>query len=113
MEEGQDLADKAISYKNIGLRIGLEIHRQINSKKLFCRCPSTLTEEKPDFILQRRLRPIISELGERDIAAEYEASKKCNYRKCDLGICKKITLLEPTVFPWSATAPRHSLITGF
>ena len=64
-----------IDYKELGLKIGLEIHRQIDTDKLFCRCRSTLTEDKPDFLIERILRPIISELGEKDIAAEYELSK--------------------------------------
>ena len=64
-----------INYKELDLKIGLEIHRQINTGKLFCRCPSILTEDKPDFIIERRLRPIVSELGERDIVAEYETAK--------------------------------------
>ncbi len=64
-----------INYKDLDLKIGLEVHRQINTGKLFCRCQSILIEDKPDFIIERKLRPIISELGERDIAAEYESSK--------------------------------------
>ncbi|MBM3228613.1 hypothetical protein FJZ20_01895, partial [Candidatus Pacearchaeota archaeon] len=27
-------------YKKLGLKCGLEIHQQLNSRKLFCNCPS-------------------------------------------------------------------------
>ena len=31
-----------LNYKELGLRIGLEIHREMNTHKLFCQCPSIL-----------------------------------------------------------------------
>ena len=56
-------------YKAIGLKAGLECHQQLDTGKLFCRCPSMLKEEKPDFTIVRKLRPVASELGEFDATA--------------------------------------------
>ncbi len=64
-----------IDYNKLDLRCGLEIHRQINTKKLFCRCPSILREDKPNIKVKRYLRAVVSEIGEKDIVAEYEMSK--------------------------------------
>lgn len=64
-----------INYEKLGLRIGLEIHFQINSNKLFCRCPSILKEDEPDIIIKRKLRAVASELGGKDVVAEYEIAK--------------------------------------
>ena len=56
--------------------MGLEIHQQLDSKtKLFCRCPNSLTDKKPERRIYRRLRPTQSELGEIDRAA-YEESQR-------------------------------------
>ncbi|OEC91811.1 glutamyl-tRNA(Gln) amidotransferase subunit E [Methanosphaera sp. A6] len=56
--------------------MGLEIHQQLDSKtKLFCRCPNSLTDKKPERKIFRRLRPTQSELGEIDRAA-YEESQR-------------------------------------
>ena len=65
-----------VNYKDINLKCGLEIHRQINSNKLFCNCPSELNDNKPDIIVKRYLRAVESELGKKDIVAEFELSKK-------------------------------------
>jgi glutamyl-tRNA(Gln) amidotransferase subunit E len=66
-----------MDYKKIGFKAGLEVHQQLNTGKLFCRCPSALKEGKEDFEFKRKLRPVASELGKFDPAA-LEAYKK-NY----------------------------------
>jgi glutamyl-tRNA(Gln) amidotransferase subunit E len=57
-----------MNYEKIGLKAGLEIHQQLNTGKLFMRTPSILTDEA-DFVIERKLRPVPSELGEYDKAA--------------------------------------------
>lgn len=64
-----------IDYKKIGFKCGIEIHKQINTSKLFCRCPSVLRNDKPDIRFKRYLRPVAGELGKIDVAALYEKAK--------------------------------------
>ncbi len=62
-------------YAKLGLKAGLEIHQQLDAgAKLFCRCPSYLRNEKPDYIIKRKLHAVAGESGEIDIAVEHEAS---------------------------------------
>ena len=56
-------------WEKLGLKAGLECHQQLDTGKLFCRCPSMLRENKPDIKVKRYLRPVASELGEFDRAA--------------------------------------------
>ncbi len=58
-------------YKGLGLKCGLEIHQQLNSKeKLFCRCPTIIRDiEESNYDFFRYLRPTASEMGETDRAA--------------------------------------------
>lgn len=60
---------------DIGLKIGLEVHQQIEGKKLFCNCPTIIKDDAPDFKIKRFLRASASELGEIDKAALYELKK--------------------------------------
>jgi glutamyl-tRNA(Gln) amidotransferase subunit E len=63
-------------YAKIGLKVGLEIHQQLNTKsKLFCSCRAALFKEDPEIIFLRRLRPTQSELGQVDPAAFFEFQK--------------------------------------
>lgn len=62
-----------MDYQKIGLKVGIEVHQELATKhKLFCSCPPTLSEAKPEFKFLRRLRPSQSELGEFDPAALFE-----------------------------------------
>lgn len=62
-----------MSEENPPLKVGLEIHRQLDTThKLFCDCPTMLTEEEPESRFLRRLRPTQSELGQVDQAALFE-----------------------------------------
>ncbi|MBR9681458.1 MAG: Glu-tRNA(Gln) amidotransferase GatDE subunit E, partial [Candidatus Altiarchaeota archaeon] len=56
------------------VKIGLEIHQQLNTEKLFCSCPTELSDSK-QFEFSRKLRPVISELGQVDRAALQEHKK--------------------------------------
>lgn len=65
-----------IDYGKVGLRCGLEIHQQLDTSKLFCKCPSLLRKDEPDFKIKRRLHAVAGESGEVDIAAAHEATKE-------------------------------------
>jgi glutamyl-tRNA(Gln) amidotransferase subunit E len=65
-----------IDYAKTGLKVGLEIHQQLNtSAKLFCNCKPELFKEAPEIVFLRRLRPTQSELGQVDPAAYFEFQK--------------------------------------
>lgn len=66
-----------IDYAKIGLKIGLEIHQQLNvGSKLFCNCPPDLFKEgEPERTFLRRLRPTQSELGQVDPSVFFESQK--------------------------------------
>jgi len=66
-------------YSKLGLRVGLEIHQQLDTKKLFCSCDSELVEDEGIEVI-RDLRPTESELGEVDEAALMEAQKGLKFR---------------------------------
>jgi len=70
-----------IDFQKIGLKVGLEIHQQLDThKKLFCRCRPIESDEYTEKF-SRSLRTAKSELGELDPAALFEKakSKKINY----------------------------------
>ena len=75
-------------YNIIGFKAGLEIHQQLDTHKLFCNCPSTITEES-DVTFERLLRPTQSELGDVDRAALEEASRhrRFLYSASDASTC--------------------------
>ncbi len=65
-----------INYSEVGLKCGLEIHQQLDTGKLFCRCPSVLRSDKPEVIIKRKLHAVPGESGEVDIAAKHEMEKE-------------------------------------
>ncbi len=60
-----------------GMKVGIEIHQQLNTRhKLFCGCPTALSDRDPDYSVVRRLRPTHSEMGEVDRAALFESMRR-------------------------------------
>jgi len=78
-------------YEKLGLKCGLEIHQQLDTeKKLFCRCPAKLQgTREPDFTINRRMRPVLGELGVYDKAmlTEYEKGMGITYEGYNDVVC--------------------------
>jgi glutamyl-tRNA(Gln) amidotransferase subunit E len=61
-----------MDYKKLGVKCGLEIHQQLDTDKLFIPTPSLIRDDNPDLIVQRKLRAVTGETGEKDAAASFE-----------------------------------------
>ncbi len=61
------------------IKCGLEIHQQLDGKKLFCECDSIIQENNPLYTIMRKLRAVVGETGEIDVAAAQEAMKGKEY----------------------------------
>ncbi len=61
------------------MKCGLEIHQQLNTKKLFCNCDSKLSDNVIGEVT-RILRPTQSEMGEIDKAALQESIKNRKFK---------------------------------
>ena len=68
-----------LDYEKIGLKAGLEIHQQLDTKKLFCKCNSEIRDDAPDRTIKRFLRASAGETGDIDIAAKSEIEKKKSF----------------------------------
>ena len=124
-----------LDYKELNLKCGLEIHRQLDTKhKLFCGCPTTMLEKDQFSMIKRKQHPVASELGEVDISAQYEflRDREFNYQifknedclvECDeepirplnkeaLEIVIKIALLFNCTIPEEIQVMRKTVIDG-
>ncbi|MBQ1179304.1 MAG: Glu-tRNA(Gln) amidotransferase subunit GatE [Methanocorpusculum sp.] len=63
-----------MDYEALGLKAGIEIHQQLNTKeKLFCHSPTVIRDSDEHFgVVQRYLRVATSEMGDVDRAAQEE-----------------------------------------
>ncbi len=57
------------------MKIGLEIHQQLDTRKLFCNCPSLIRNDDNYKEIVRELHLAYSEMNEIDIAMEFEMLK--------------------------------------
>src|SRR4030042_1757243 len=62
-----------LDYGKIGLKAGIEVHQQLDTRKLYCNCPSLLRKDEPDYEIERKLHAVAGEGGEIDVAAKHEA----------------------------------------
>ena len=65
-----------LDYAKLGLKCGLEIHQQLEGRKLFSNCPTVIRDDEPDGRITRKLRAVAGETGEVDIAALGETRKQ-------------------------------------
>ncbi|MDP7976301.1 MAG: GatB/YqeY domain-containing protein [TACK group archaeon] len=61
-----------IDWKAVGLKVGIEIHQQLETGKLFCGCSSDMKGEPEIMEVVRKQHPVPSELGYYDVSATYE-----------------------------------------
>lgn len=62
-----------MNYKKLGLKAGLELHQQLNTEhKLFCNSSTEMKEKNVITIVKRKQHPVAGELGEIDLATQYE-----------------------------------------
>lgn len=79
----------APDYSGLGFKCGLEIHQQLDTRKLFCACPSIVHDENPDIHVNRKLRAVSGEQGMVDKAAKHEQSlgRQMRYEACSTSSC--------------------------
>ncbi|MFH1848904.1 MAG: Glu-tRNA(Gln) amidotransferase subunit GatE [archaeon] len=61
--------------EKIGFTCGIEIHQQLETRKLFCHCPSIVHDANPEITVFRKLRASAGETGETDVAAAFEQKR--------------------------------------
>ena len=73
-DKSEKMKKEGIDYSKMGLMSGLEIHQQLDTGKLFCKCSGYLRQDEPDFVVKRKLHAVAGETGEIDSAVEHEAA---------------------------------------
>src|SRR3989442_5004364 len=68
-----------MDYRTVGLKVGLEIHQQLATHKLFCEGASVRVDARGGQRFRRRFRPTQSELREVDAAAIEEAKRRLTF----------------------------------
>ena len=79
-----------MNYKELEFKCGLEVHQQLETHKLFCKCPSIVNDANdPDIIVKRKIRTTSGESGKVDKAAkfEHEKDKTFIYEACSSSSC--------------------------
>ncbi|MBN2458436.1 Glu-tRNA(Gln) amidotransferase subunit GatE [Candidatus Woesearchaeota archaeon] len=116
MTKKEDSMHKPDDWEKIGLKCGIEIHQQLKGKKLFCRCPAEIIDEKtnlPDIKVKRRLRAVTGETGKIDSAAAHEEGRAkefvYDYYK---GSCCLVELDEEPPHPINNDAVRTAYIVA-
>ena len=69
------MQEEKLDYENLKVKMGLEIHQQLDTSKLFCKCPSVLRKDEPDFEIERKLHAVAGESGDVDVAVSHEVGK--------------------------------------
>ncbi|OLS15287.1 MAG: aspartyl-tRNA(Asn) amidotransferase, B subunit [Promethearchaeota archaeon CR_4] len=85
------MLEKKYDYGKLGLKVGLEIHQQLKTKKkLFCRCLNEMLGTKePDFMITRTFRPVLGEMGVFDegMLLEFEKGMTVAYEGYNSNTC--------------------------
>jgi len=84
------LNPETISFEALGFRAGLEVHHQIKStRKLFCHCKPNLRRDSPDYLFERKFRPVLGEMGDFDegMLIEYEKGYRVIYHAYTEQVC--------------------------
>ncbi len=79
-----------IDYRKYGFLCGIEVHQQLDTKKLFCNCPCKIVDNSLlNKQIKRKLRFSVSETGDIDSAAleEFKKQKANVYRYNDECAC--------------------------
>ncbi len=72
--------NEELDYRKMGIRCGVEMHQQLAGKKLFCDCPTDISEDdEPHTTVNRKLRAVVGETGAIDEAAAQEQAKSKTY----------------------------------
>jgi len=83
MEQREQKEKPKLNFRQLGLKAGLEIHQQLDTKfKLFCKSSTQMTEKEPVEIIKRKLHSVAGELGKFDAATRFEStrSRTSNYQ---------------------------------